>query len=88
MNTATIEILKFSVQSSPTGDSLIGTWGYAECVGFFGIQAAEPAGGCSGYLGSESVGGTITAALRQFNLPTSRAPGDWPTVSVNGTVRY
>lgn len=40
------------------------------------------------YLGKVPVEGTISAALREYNLPKSRAPGDWPTVGVNGTVRY
>lgn len=39
------------------------------------------------WLGTEPVGGTITGALRQYNLPTARAPGDWPEPTVNGTVR-
>lgn len=39
------------------------------------------------HLGSERVIGTTTGALRQFNLPTARAPGDWPAKSEH-TVRY
>ncbi len=39
------------------------------------------------WLGTAPIGGTITGALRQFNLPTSRAPGDWPE-PCRHTVRY
>lgn len=77
------EVLKFSVESSPSGDRLAGTW----CnmgAGSAGLQTAT----YCGYLGAELVGGTVTGALRQFNLPTSRAPGDWPVRSLNGVVRY
>jgi hypothetical protein len=39
------------------------------------------------YLGKVPVEGTLSAALREYNLPTTRAPGDWPTLGQNGTVR-
>ena len=39
------------------------------------------------YLGRVPLGGTTTGALRQFNLPTSRAPADWPE-HCTYTVRY
>lgn len=48
-------------------------------------------GGVDGwmFLGETLVGrGTLTGALRQYNLPTARAPGDWPEPTVNGTVRF
>lgn len=83
MNNATHELLKFSTISSASGDSLQGSWGYVRFTGSVGVR--EPV---SGFLGSEKIGGTLTGALRQFNLPTSRAPGDWPEPTVNGTVRY
>lgn len=40
------------------------------------------------YLGKVPVEGTLTASLREYSLPKSRAPGDWPTIGPNGTVRY
>lgn len=43
---------------------------------------------CSMLLGEELIGGTLTGALRQFNLQTARAPGDWPEPTVNGTIRF
>lgn len=39
------------------------------------------------HLGAEPVLGTATGALRQFNLPTAKAPGDWPAKSEH-TVRF
>jgi hypothetical protein len=84
MHTATVELLKFSTQSYPEGDRLVGSWGYVPAEGgSAAVRTILPGG-----LGATPVGGTITGALRQFNLPTSRAPGDWPEPTVNGTVRY
>lgn len=84
MNTATHEVLKFSAVSSPAGDKLVGTWAYIEFAGSYALQT----GPSEGYLGSAPIDGTLTMALREFNLPTTRAPGDWPTLDPNGTVRY
>lgn len=84
MHPLAIEILKFSVYTLATGDTLFGTW-HTMADGSEGLQSAR----CHGGLGSEPLGkGTVTGALRQFNLPTSRAPGDWPGPTANGTVRF
>lgn len=85
MTNETNELLKFSVWSTVAGDRLVGTW---RRMGAGSAGLTEAGGGvCHGMLGEESVGGTVTGALRQFNLPTSRAPGDWPEPAVH-TVRY
>jgi len=85
MTNETHELLKFSVWSTVAGDKLVGTW-HAMGAGSVGLTEAGR-GHCLGHLGEEPVGGTITGALRQFNLPTSRAPGDWPEPTVH-QVRY
>jgi hypothetical protein len=83
MANATVELLKFSVYDMPRGQTLQGSYGYVPADG--GSESVkQPA---SGYLGAEPILGTVTGALRQFNLPTSRAPGDWPEPTVH-TVRY
>lgn len=69
----THELLKFSVYDMPAGQVLQGSWGYVPCTGSAGVRTVSTGG-----LGVEKIGGTLTGALRQFNLPTSRAPGDWP----------
>lgn len=55
----------------------------------FTVSAGKMVGIESGhmYLGTVTVEGTLSASLREYNLPTSRAPGDWPTLGANGTVR-
>lgn len=89
MTNQTHELLKFStIERCDGAVELIGTAGYAFCTGSDGVRRPFDHTTCTYTLGSEPVGGTITGALRQFNLPTSRAPGDWPEPTVNGTVRY
>ncbi len=50
-----------------TGDSLSGVEGDHMYLGQTFID-----------LGNEDLDGDLTLALRNFNLPTTRAPYDWP----------
>lgn len=72
-------MLTFILLSTPIGLQIRGIENhpgrYADDIGY------------SMSLGTAPVGGTITGALREFNLKTSRAPGDWPEPSVHGAVR-
>ena len=67
------DVIKLTLVSSPAGDALVGS--------------------CGPYYLGESYafrpGAAFTQALRDFNLKTARAPGDWPTTGVfaSGPVR-
>lgn len=76
------DVIKLSLISSPSADVLVGS--------AHETRAAYYGGGETVYYLGESypIRGTLTAAIRDFNLPTARAPGDWPEPSANGTVRY
>jgi hypothetical protein len=41
-----------------------------------GLEAVNPH--YSLYLGCALIDGDLTAAIREFNLPTAIAPGEWP----------
>jgi hypothetical protein len=58
---------------------------YERQAAYYGTDAVS-----SAYLGESCPvrpGAALTQALRDFNLTTARAPGDWP-VLVGSTVRW
>lgn len=77
-NANTVDLIKLSLISRPSGDVLAGTEHPAHNP-YYGVDR-EPT---SYYLGeSYPVRATwLTGGLRDFDLTTARAPGDWPTTS-------
>ena len=85
--THSVDLIKLSLVSGPSGDRLVGTSHPAQNP-YYGDR--EP---LSYYLGESCPfrpGAPLTGALRDFSLTTARAPGDWPSGSVNdaGPVRF